>query len=58
MQVFDSISTDGQVISQQNWIDGYYHTLDATNGPYPTSPDVVIDDYSRLTSWLVSFASL
>ncbi|EIM91625.1 uncharacterized protein STEHIDRAFT_153251 [Stereum hirsutum FP-91666 SS1] len=41
----------GGSITQQNYIDGYYHTLDATNGPYPTSSSIVISDFHRIASW-------
>ncbi|EIM91609.1 uncharacterized protein STEHIDRAFT_108126 [Stereum hirsutum FP-91666 SS1] len=48
---FNSISTDGQSVTQQNFIDGYYSALDATGGPYPTDASIVIDDFDRLASW-------
>ncbi|KAF7971291.1 hypothetical protein HWV62_21442 [Athelia sp. TMB] len=50
-KVFASISTDGKVITQQNWIDGYYSHLGGTNGPYPTNASVVIDYYNRIAVW-------
>ncbi|EIM91638.1 uncharacterized protein STEHIDRAFT_165874 [Stereum hirsutum FP-91666 SS1] len=49
--VFDAISTDGQTITQQNFIDGYYGSLDATSGTYPTSAAIVISDFDRVAAW-------
>ncbi|KAF5309257.1 hypothetical protein D9619_012698 [Psilocybe cf. subviscida] len=48
--VFDSISTNGQVITQQNYIDGVFGTLATTNGPFPDA-SFVINDYQRVTVW-------
>lgn len=50
-QVFDAISTDKKVVTQQNFVDGFYKTLDSTKGPYPSSASVVAAYYDRLTSW-------
>ncbi|VDB90084.1 unnamed protein product [Peniophora sp. CBMAI 1063] len=49
--LFNSISTDGKTVSQQNFIDGYYSSLDATGGPYPTSAQYVIDLFGNLQDW-------
>ncbi len=49
-QVFDQISTDGQVITQQNYIDGVFGTLAATNGPFPDA-SLVISSYQRVVIW-------
>ncbi|VDB99959.1 unnamed protein product [Peniophora sp. CBMAI 1063] len=49
--LFNSISTDGQTVSQQNFIDGYYSALDATGGPYPTDVSYVIDLFGRVQGW-------
>ncbi|VDB99961.1 unnamed protein product [Peniophora sp. CBMAI 1063] len=49
--LFNSISTNGQTVSQQNFIDGYYSSLDATGGPYPTNPQYVIDLFGNLQGW-------
>jgi len=49
--VFNAISTDGKVVTQQNFIDGYYGQLAASNGPYPSDSSVVVDYYNRLTTW-------
>lgn len=51
LQVFNAISTDKKTVTQQNFIDGFYKTLDSTKGPYPSSPSIVASYYSRLTSW-------
>ncbi|KJA19842.1 hypothetical protein HYPSUDRAFT_204272 [Hypholoma sublateritium FD-334 SS-4] len=48
--VFDQISTDGQVITQQNYIDGVFGTLAATNGPFPDA-SLVISSYQRVVIW-------
>ncbi|KAF7977602.1 hypothetical protein HWV62_3210 [Athelia sp. TMB] len=50
-KVLDAISTDKKIITQQNFIDGFYNTLDSTKGPYPSSTSVVASYYDRLTSW-------
>ncbi|KZV71767.1 hypothetical protein PENSPDRAFT_577135 [Peniophora sp. CONT] len=49
--LFNSISTDGKTLSQQNFIDGYYSSLDATGGPYPTDVNYVIGLYEQLQDW-------
>ncbi|KZV71768.1 hypothetical protein PENSPDRAFT_577109 [Peniophora sp. CONT] len=49
--VFNSISTNGKTVTQQNFIDGYYSSLDATSGPYPTDVQYVIDLFGRLQDW-------
>jgi hypothetical protein len=48
--VFNSISTNGKAITQQNYIDGVYGTLATTNGPFPDA-SFVIADFSRLAQW-------
>ncbi|RPD60984.1 hypothetical protein L227DRAFT_574613 [Lentinus tigrinus ALCF2SS1-6] len=45
------ISTDGSTITEQNFIDGFYHALDASNGPWPTSVEVVQDYWSSIVDW-------
>ncbi|KAF5310785.1 hypothetical protein D9619_007995 [Psilocybe cf. subviscida] len=47
----ETISTDGKTITQQNWIDGYYGTLEFFGGPFPTSASVVINDFNRVRAW-------
>lgn len=50
--VFGSISTDGQTITQQNFIDGWYSQLSAVGGPYPSDgSDQVISYYNRIATW-------
>ncbi|KZV71813.1 hypothetical protein PENSPDRAFT_684310 [Peniophora sp. CONT] len=49
--LFNSISTDGKTVTQQNFIDGYYSSLDATSGPYPTDAQYVIELFARLQAW-------
>jgi len=49
--VFNAISTDKKTVTQQNFIDGFYKTLDSTQGPYPTDDSTVISYYNRITSW-------
>jgi hypothetical protein len=49
--VFNVISGGGKAITQQNFIDGYYGQLSASNGPYPTSADIVISYFDRLAIW-------
>ncbi|KAF5310850.1 hypothetical protein D9619_008000 [Psilocybe cf. subviscida] len=48
--VFNSISTNGKAITQQNFIDGVFGTLATTNGPFPDAT-FVIQDFSRLAEW-------
>ncbi|KJA16918.1 hypothetical protein HYPSUDRAFT_57929 [Hypholoma sublateritium FD-334 SS-4] len=48
--VFNHISTDEKVVTQQNFIDGVYGTLSATNGPYP-DVSLVISSFQRVAIW-------
>ncbi|VDB99960.1 unnamed protein product [Peniophora sp. CBMAI 1063] len=48
--LLSSISTDGKTVSQQNFIDGYYSSLDATGGPYPTNHCRNFADYYQYSS--------
>ncbi|KAF5321453.1 hypothetical protein D9619_001294 [Psilocybe cf. subviscida] len=48
--VFNSISTNGQFITQQNFIDGVFGSLSTTNGPFPDAA-FVIDVYQRVVVW-------
>jgi len=50
ISVFDAIG-DGKTVTQQNFIDGYYGQLSASNGPYPTSASIVISYFDRLAIW-------
>ncbi|VDC07814.1 unnamed protein product [Peniophora sp. CBMAI 1063] len=49
--LWKSISADGTFVTQQNFIDGYYSSLDATGGPYPTDPQYVISIFRNLQDW-------
>ncbi|KZV63270.1 hypothetical protein PENSPDRAFT_738893 [Peniophora sp. CONT] len=49
--LFNSISTDGKTVSQQNFIDGFYSSLDTTVGPYPTNVQYVIDLFGNVQDW-------
>jgi hypothetical protein len=49
--VFNVISGGGNAITQQNFIDGYYGQLAASNGPYPISSSIVISYFDRLATW-------
>ncbi|KZV59156.1 hypothetical protein PENSPDRAFT_552652, partial [Peniophora sp. CONT] len=49
--LFNSISTDGKTVSQQNFVDGFYSSLDATSGPYPTDSQYVTDLFGRVQTW-------
>ncbi|KAI0757651.1 hypothetical protein C8Q80DRAFT_1265537 [Daedaleopsis nitida] len=49
--LLQTISTNGNTITEANFLDGFYRVLDETHGPYPTSPDVVKDYFSYIVDW-------
>jgi hypothetical protein len=49
--LFNSIATDHKALTEQNFIDGYYSSLDASGGPYPTSASIVQSYYQRVATW-------
>ncbi|PPQ92553.1 hypothetical protein CVT25_010386 [Psilocybe cyanescens] len=50
LETFNKISTDKTVITQQNFIDGVFSTLGATNGPFP-DVSFVISSFQRVNTW-------
>ncbi|KAH7919564.1 hypothetical protein BV22DRAFT_1183768 [Leucogyrophana mollusca] len=49
---FNSISGGNSYISQQNYIDAYYHAISITpNGTYPDSVDYVIGQWQAIAAW-------
>ncbi|KAH9474800.1 hypothetical protein JR316_0013265 [Psilocybe cubensis] len=48
---FASISTNGNTVTTQNWIDGYYELLSGAGGPFPTSADIVVEYFRRVRNW-------
>ncbi|KAF9465605.1 hypothetical protein BDZ94DRAFT_1214436 [Collybia nuda] len=49
--VMNAISTNAKFISRQNYIDAFYGQLSATNGPWPSNADVVINYFERVAVW-------
>ncbi|KAI0757636.1 hypothetical protein C8Q80DRAFT_1265523 [Daedaleopsis nitida] len=49
--LLQQISTNGNTITKQNFIDGFYHALDASNGPWPTNVSIVKDYFSYIVDW-------
>lgn len=49
--VFDSITTDGATMSQQNFIDGWYSELSTVGGPFPPNTSLAISYYKRIAGW-------
>ncbi|RPD60994.1 hypothetical protein L226DRAFT_560208 [Lentinus tigrinus ALCF2SS1-7] len=49
--ILQQISTDGKTITKQNFIDGFYHALDASSGPWPTNVDIVKGYWSYIVDW-------
>lgn len=50
MKTYNTISTGKTVITQQDFIDGVYSKLNATNGPYP-DVSFVISSFQRVSIW-------
>jgi len=48
--LLQSLSTDGSTISQQDFINGFYGSLNPTNGPWPVNT-AVISYYDRISTW-------
>ncbi|RPD53838.1 hypothetical protein L226DRAFT_540321 [Lentinus tigrinus ALCF2SS1-7] len=49
--ILQKISTDGKTVTKQNFIDGFYHALDASSGPWPTNVDIVKGYWADIVDW-------
>ncbi|TFK83447.1 hypothetical protein K466DRAFT_602852 [Polyporus arcularius HHB13444] len=46
--ILQQLSTDCKTVTEQNFIDGFYHALDASNGPYPDNVNIVKDYWTYI----------
>jgi len=49
--LLSTIATNGQTISQQNYVDGYYRTITQHSGTFPANASIVINYFDALADW-------
>ncbi|KAI0779895.1 hypothetical protein C8Q74DRAFT_1367712 [Fomes fomentarius] len=49
--ILKQISTNDKTITRQNFIDGFYHALDHSNGPWPTNVTIIKEWFDPIIDW-------